>query len=163
MLSFSDSDFQPLETFSLTWRWTDVRWNKLPEGTLSQIKPVTETKAKELWRIAGHYVLSNGPRVNLFKCSPWFDASINLPDAEGKVRNWLRNHVHESDYETIVSWDHSTAVQTTWSVFCDYWDDFCYPGSDDVTVFPPSFDWVVFYEHGERFVFGKRIMLEPST
>jgi hypothetical protein len=157
MLRFADSDFRPLETFSLSWRWTDERWNNFPEDILRQIKPFTQVKAKELWRIAGHYVLSDGPRVNLFECSPWIDASIDMPNAHEKGRDWLLNKFSGRDHEIIVSWDHSTAVQTTWAVFCDYCDDFCYPSSDDVTVFSPSINWVLFYQHGERFVFGKRL------
>ena len=34
----------------------------------------------------------------------------------------------------IVHWDNTTAVETTWEVFAHYWDDFCYPSSDDVDI-----------------------------
>jgi hypothetical protein len=156
MLKFTDSDFQSLDSFSLNWRWTDERWNILPEDILHQIKPFTQTKAKELWRIAGHYVLSDGPRVNLFECSPWIDASVDAPNAEQKVRDWLIDQFSGRDQEIIVSWGQSQAVLTRWGVFSDYWDNFCYPASDDVTVFPPSIKWVLFYQHGERFVFCER-------
>jgi len=157
MLRFVNSDFQPLDTFSLNWRWTDERWNKLPDSAVARIRPFTEAKAKELWRIAGHYALSDGPRVNLFECTPWVDASVNIPNTETKIRRWLNEHFSDTDSDVIVSWDQATAVLTNWGVFCDYWDDFCYPASDDVTLFPPSINWLLFYQHGERFVFGKRV------
>src|SRR3712207_6991725 len=46
----------------------------------------------------------------------------------------------------IVRWDESTAVRTTWEVFTRYWDDFCYPLSDDVAVFPDSGAWLLLYQ-----------------
>ncbi|MDQ3820276.1 MAG: DUF2947 domain-containing protein [Acidobacteriota bacterium] len=159
MLKFTDTNFQSIDSFSLSWRWTDERWNKLPEDVLAKIKPFTQSKAKELWRISGHYVLPNGPRANLFECSPWIDASVDVPNAEQKIRDWLLTQFSGRDREIIVSWDQATAVLTRWDVFCDYWDDFCYPASDDVTVFPPSIQWVLFYQHGERFIFGERSLV----
>lgn len=62
----------------------------------------------------------------------------------------------DTEQQVIVSWDKDTAVVASWGVFCDYWDDFCYAASDDVSAFPVSFDWVLFYQHGERFVFGQK-------
>jgi hypothetical protein len=163
MLKIEDTDFQPPSTFSLNWRWTDSRWNELPESDLRQIKPLTKIKAKEFWRILGHYVLSNGPRINIFECSEWVDATLDVPGAFEKIRSWLLNHLSERDESVIVSWDKDTAVLTNWGIFCDYWDDFCYPSSDDVTVFPLSIGWVLFYDHFERFVFGSRLATAKSA
>jgi hypothetical protein len=55
-----------------------------------------------------------------------------------------------------VRWDASTAVRTTWDVFTEYWDDFCYPSSDDVEVFPQSGEWLLLYHHWEQFEWGHR-------
>ena len=156
MLKIENTDIQSLADFPLSWRWTDPKWNQLPEAALQRISPLTRAKAKELWRIEGHFVLSDGPRVNMFECSPWIDASVDTADAFEKVRDWLLGHFSDREQQVIVSWDKDTAVVASWGVFCDYWDDFCYPASDDVSVFPVSFDWVLFYQHGERFVFGKK-------
>lgn len=156
MLKIEDTDFQSLATFPLSWRWTDSKWNKLPENDLQRIKPLTPIKAKELWRILGHYVSANGPKENIFECSPWIEATIDIPNAFEKVRDWLLGQFSDYEQSVIVSWDKDTAVLTDWGVFCNYWDDFCYPASDDVTVFPPHIDWILFYAHYERFDFGVR-------
>jgi len=37
-----------------------------------------------------------------------------------------------------------------------YWDDFCYPGSDDVAISPEDDSWLLFYFHEEMFEFGQR-------
>ena len=156
MLKIKDADIRSLTDFPLKWRWTNPKWNQLSNADLQRIKPLTQTKAKELWRIFGHYVLGNGPRENIFECRPWIDATVDYPGAFDRVRDWLLVQFSDREQDVVVSWDKDNAVVTSWGVFCDYWDDFCYPASDDVAVLPPSVDWVLFYQHGERFVFGKK-------
>ena len=58
--------------------------------------------------------------------------------------------------QVTVRWDSTTAVRTTWKVFADHWDDFCYPGSDDVEVFPLTGEWLLLYHHWEQFEWGRR-------
>jgi hypothetical protein len=54
----------------------------------------------------------------------------------------------------IVSWDRQLAVFTTWGVFCHYWDDFCFPISHDVLIWPVSEHWALFYHHEEILFFS---------
>ena len=110
MLKIENTDIQSLADFPLSWRWTDPKWNQLPEAALQRISPLSGEKAKELWRIEGHFVLSDGPRVNLFECSPWIDASVDTADAFEKVRDWLLGRFSDREQQVIVSWDKDTAV-----------------------------------------------------
>jgi hypothetical protein len=34
-----------------------------------------------------------------------------------------------------LSWYGETAISLPWSLFCEFWDDFCYPSSDDADTF----------------------------
>jgi hypothetical protein len=156
MLKFEEKDYRPLTEFPLSWRWTDSRWNKLPDDALQTIKPLTEAKAKELWRVSGYYCPPNGPRVDIFECSEWIDATLDVEGVFDKVRAWLLSHIPDINQEAIISWDMKHAATTICGVFCDYWDDFCYPSSDDVVIFPASFDWILLYDHCERFDFGDK-------
>jgi len=45
------------------------------------------------------------------------------------------------------------AICVSWGVFCEYWDDFCYPASDDVAIWPLSQEWFLIYDHSEKFFF----------
>ncbi|MFN0313556.1 MAG: hypothetical protein ACKVQA_00765 [Burkholderiales bacterium] len=54
----------------------------------------------------------------------------------------------------FVSWERNPAVETKWSVFAQYWSDFCYPASDDVLAWRDSRAWVLLYHHEEFFQFG---------
>jgi hypothetical protein len=51
-------------------------------------------------------------------------------------------------------WD--VAVLTADSVFQRYWDDFCYPSSDDVLIWPRSDAWAAVYRHEEVIFAGTR-------
>ena len=48
MFEIEENDFRSLDSFPLKWRWTDSRWNKLPDDALKTIQPLVETKAREL-------------------------------------------------------------------------------------------------------------------
>ena len=152
MTQIEDSDFQPLDEFPLKWRWTDPRWNELPADALKAIRPFSDGKARELLQHSLAFSNASG----LFESH--FDriSSIDAPADSTQVRQWLLDRSPDQDQMVIVSWDHHHAVLVRWDVFCEYWDDFCYPASDDVTVWPPSEEWALMYLHSEEFVFGVR-------
>ena len=76
----------------------------------------------------------------------------HIPASEGRA--WLFNQ-QRADTPVIVSWQPDLGVRTTWHIFADYWDAFCYPSSDDVAVWPEGKQWVLAYYHYELFEFGK--------
>jgi len=45
-----------------------------------------------------------------------------------------------------------------WSVFCEYWDDFCYPSSDDVNIFLGNGEFFLRWHHYEVFEFDEGIL-----
>lgn len=44
MLEIKENDFRAIDLFPLKWRWTDSRWNKLPDDVLKSIQPLTELR-----------------------------------------------------------------------------------------------------------------------
>lgn len=79
--------------------------------------------------------------------------SADIEVEEGTA--WLRALSVSQAERVVVSWVKGTAVETTWEIFTRYWNDFCYPASDDVTVYPPTGEWVLVYHHEERFAWGR--------
>ena len=71
------------------------------------------------------------------------------------MRAWLTTRPVESVAAFLLSWDVETAVSTDWQTFVTHWDDFCYPGSDDLTVWSPEASWYLCYDHEEVFRFGR--------
>jgi len=152
MLNIKETDFRTLDEFPLKWRWTDSRWNKLPKDALKTIQPFTDEKAFELLQYSLGFCNNTGLSEQYF-------ANIFRIDASGDLlenKQWLLNHSSDKNQMVIVSWNHHHAVLVRRDIFCDYWNDFCYPASDDVTVWNLSEEWALMYLHDEEFVFGTR-------
>jgi hypothetical protein len=151
MVEIKDADLRPLDEFPLKWRWTDSRYHQLPDDALSAIRPLTQEKASELVEYSLGFTHHAGLSESQFEDVSRRDAA----DYPG-VAPWLSELGPAKNQTVIVSWDYKCAALVSWEVFCDYWDDFCYPASDDVTIWPPSEDWALTYLHHEEFVFGRR-------
>lgn len=151
MQSFEKSDFRSIESFPLKWRWTDERWNKLPDNVLNEIKPLTEPKASKICQYTLEFSDQSGLIESLFEQTE----KVTSDTETSEIQRWLLTLSGELNQTVIVSWDNRLAVLVKWKVFCEYWDDFCYPSSDDIMIFPISEEWMLFYSHSEYFVFGR--------
>ncbi len=150
-----EHDYSALESFPLKWRWTDARWNLLPPDVLANIRPISKNKALEVDEHSRLFHPDEGFVQGTFDLVAELQILQVHNDAE-YVRDWLRQHIPASEERLIISWDCDNAVVTTVAIFCEYWDDFCYPGSDDVLVSPLHDEWMLFYWHEEVFFFGRR-------
>jgi hypothetical protein len=135
----------------LAWRWTDSRYALLPESTLAQIEPVDLSKAEYLFRHSLRLLGRDCLSPEVFETVTRSRADI--PIEAGCA--WLRAQQPDLSARIYVSWEASIAVQTTWEIFSGYWDDFCYPSSDDVVVWPESENWALLYHHEQEFQFGR--------
>lgn len=153
ILKIEEGDFRLIDSFPIKWRWTDLRWNKLPDNKIDKIQPLSETKAHELFQHSKQfYNFITGLTESLFENIE----QINASGEEKEVQHWLSSCSLDLNQTVIVSWDGSLAALVEWKVFCEYWNDFCYPASDDVAIFPFSEEWTLLYSHEEYFTFGKR-------
>ena len=132
-------------TFPLAWRWTQPSHNVLPPEVMAQIVPLQRVTSSHGATARGGLGQLNDVRTG----------SADVSSEEGS--KWLRLLPVAPADEVIVRWDASTALRTTWQVFTEYWDDFCYPSSDDVDVFPTSGEWLLRYHHWEQFEWGRRL------
>ncbi len=144
----------------------------LPEQTLKQLRPLTRTKAAELWNYTSRY------RNEL-----WDYASKDIPEplpdnssftsiiyidvnSEGIERTTEKLiSLGLSPDELIISmWDEGIGMLIPWGTFYDYWSNLCFPSSDDVSICPISESWFLQYHHEDLFVFGRiRPDLPPPT
>lgn len=135
----------------LAWRWTDSQYTVLPEEVLAALHPIDEVEAKEFHELALTWLGKDG-------LSSEFNSKIastgHLPSEASS--NWLTQQEPLSEIEVVLSWDPTVALKTSWAVFVEYWQDFCYPASDDLVVFPLAGNWVLLYHHEEEFHFGRR-------
>jgi hypothetical protein len=153
MLEIEETNFCSIDSFPLKWRWIDSRYNELPSNALSKIQPLVEIKARELFQHSKQfYNFETGLAKSLFENIKQINASGEFDE----IQHWLLACSSNSNQTVIVSWNNRFAALVEWKVFCEYWDDFCYPASDDVAIFPFSEEWALLYSHEEYFIFGNR-------
>ena len=140
-----------LDKFPLKWRWTEPQYCILSNEELSLIEPLSEESAKEVWEKSLSFISRDSdfsPNRELFKeiCE------IECND-ENDIEIWLKQRIQAE--KVIVSWQPDTAVIVSSKLFIEHWEDFCYPSSDDVSIWPFDEKWVVHYWHEEMFCYGK--------
>ena len=144
-----------LEKFQLKWRFTDPNYNVLPADVLKRFHPLDMQSAHEIYGRRTD-ILQN---FNLDRAQyPNVETYNSTNDVEG-ARLWLKRQLANLGSERVtVSWTSEVAMAVPLNDFCDYWDDFCYPGSDDLLVLPKNDDWVLYFFHEELFQFGRRAL-----
>ena len=128
-----------IKEFPLAWRWTQSSRAVLPPEVLAGIRPLSPTEAAQVHKC------SSFPHSGMAdSCSAEDVASI---------RTWLRRVQPDLPARVFIGWSEDLAVETSWEIFTEYWDDFCYPSSDDVTIIPVIGSWRLIYHHYEQFKF----------
>lgn len=133
-------------TFELAWRWTNPSHNVLPPEVMAQIVPLDEVAVPS--GLAVRDQLNRAQVIDI--------RSMSTCDVD-EARRWLLELPAVPAEKIVINWGLRSAVQTTWEIFARFWDDFCYPSSDDVEIYPPSGDWILLYHHRELFEWGRAV------
>ncbi len=144
MYELTPGDFGSLSDFPLIGRWTRATHDVLPPDVLDSIRPLTVPAALA--------IASEAERRGKPKPAGGYDAVIaaDAPDPSAAARA-LEQLGIAAETPVIVSWSTELAVVCPWRVFVAYWDAFCYPSSDDVTIWSPAQPWTLNYRHWEIF------------
>ena len=142
--------------FDLRWRFIGDDYNNLPLAVLlNQLVPLKAEGAKCLSDflvingVHSDFPFKEGMFKNLKRCD------IRLKGVTG-TRSWLNSLGLNRDENIYLSWSDTCAMVTSWGIVINYYDDLFYPGSDDLTVFDSSLDWVVLFFHESQIYFGSR-------
>jgi hypothetical protein len=137
-----------IRKFELAWRWTDPKYTVFPDSTVKKLIPLDNKVASDIdKKIRTFY---DGPKLKRKLLYSW-----QRYDAENSCSSFLEGLEIIDETIIILSWDIDTALKTNWSVFRTYWDDFCYPVSDDLTILPEDESWLLAYFHEQVFEYGK--------
>lgn len=148
-----EDDLESLENFPLKWRWTDKKYSDLSDEIIARINPVKEEKASEIYSLQSKLVEKN---INLDEIFTEGENSVNVQDKETSfVKNWLKTKIGDIGYFIFLSYAEKLSIRTTKEIFCEYWNDFCYPASDDIVISTEKLDWVLMYHHEELFIFRR--------
>lgn len=125
-----------LKSFPLAWRWMSESHRHFPPEILQGLHPLEPATAKAL--------LSTVPKT----LGP--DAETHQATDPEATQTWLR-HLPVTASEVTLLWNNETALILPWSTFVSYWDDFCYPSSDDAAIIPGSRQGMLLWHHYEVF------------
>ena len=135
----------PFKDFELKWRWDETHNPDISDSDIAQLQPLSETESKRLNKVISHFEKKD-TLSRLFTQSDWISANSEKPE---QFRMQLASIVEPWKEGVIVTWNNTTTLRTTKEIFQKYWDDFCYPSSDDVTIISEKTNWIMFYSHSE--------------
>jgi hypothetical protein len=136
------------EDFELNWRRDDIHNPDISTEDKGQIKPLSIQESKRINKIIDYFELES----NLYKSfepTDWIRTSSETLDLIKKFSDDFKKLTQNYNENLFISWNRKTCIYTTKDIFIKYWDDFCYPSSDDVTIISELTNWVYFYNHIE--------------
>lgn len=142
-----------LNDFRLKWRFTDAKYNLLPDAHLGELKPLNIEASNFLW----NYIME----VDLHKDTPFkkglFKSSDKIKMFNGnksEIKKWLYRRGFPFNKEVYLSWQPNEGMIVPWKILIKYFDDFYYAGSDDLTVLDKSLNWALLFYHESEIYFG---------
>ena len=150
-LRIGPADMTDLSAFPLRWRWTPERSAGFTEDLLARIQPLQPEKARELCQLALTSLSAEPGDFDII--TRLFEHPVRIDTRSADVVAWLTERI-PAGVPIVVSWNCDVAVLTDSDLFIAHWDDFCYPSSDDVSVFPLDAGWVLHFWHEEQFLYA---------
>lgn len=145
----------PLEEFELSWRWDNIHNPDILAAEKVLIKPLSIQESKRIYKVIEYFELESNLNKS-FEPTDWIIASSETVDSIEKFSNDFKELTQDYNENLFISWNRSTCIYTTKEIFIKFWDDFCYPSSDDITIISELTNWVYFYNHIEVGRFWKR-------
>lgn len=152
-MDFSALGYRSLESFPLLWRWRSESHVRFEASVLESIRPVERSDAHELWaRFANYFEPSGKLNPQLFADLRWGETDVL--DRNKAVAFLELLPIPRSD-RVLLIWEPEVAAVVPFELFRSHWDDFCYPGSDDVLIVPEIEEWFLVFHHWEEFELGR--------
>lgn len=140
-----------IEDFSLYWRFEG---EPFPERDLRMIEPLNMQGAKLLSDFLKNADLhAEEPfKTGFFKTVDY----TNITDDNAVfIKEWLYGKGISPDKKVYLIWDMETAAIVPFKVLVEYFEDFYYPSSDDLTVFDEGLNWALLFHHADILFWGE--------
>ncbi|BDD12070.1 hypothetical protein FUAX_45020 (plasmid) [Fulvitalea axinellae] len=147
-IEIKDEEVIPLSDFELNWRWDKIHNSRISIEELKEIQPLSHDTSKKLFKVASYFESELDLR-NDYTSSDWIRASSESDDHTKEFRKKLSKLLKNWNEDLIVCWDKKTSLKTNKEIFLKYWDDFCYPSSDDLIILSVKTNWILIYNHIE--------------
>lgn len=133
-----------IDDFPLSWRWTQPSHAVLPQNVMESLSIMEKQQASHFYAF--------GERI--FKQHV---ASAITHKTSDTTRTWLGTLNIPVTAQVVIAWNKLDALSLPWPTFIEYWEDFCYPGSDDAFLFPAGCASVLAWHHHETFEFIENV------
>jgi hypothetical protein len=150
-----------LDNFELKWRFTDEKYDRLPDNHLELLRPLDKVGAKFL----SDYISA----VNLHGDIPFkkdffrtIDKARILEGNQREIKKWLYQRGMPFDKLVFLSWSPENTMVVPWKIFVKYFDIFYYGSSDDLTVIDQTLTWALLFYHEDEIYFGTNKDFKPS-
>jgi len=145
----------------LKWRFTEEKYDKLPDLHLEQLKPLNDNAAEFLWNYISDSGLHNHSpfKKGFFKT---IDKVKILESNEKEIKKWLYQRGLPFEKEVFLSWQPDVGMIVPWKLLIKYFDSFYYGSSDDLTIIDQSLDWAILFFHEDEIYFGTNKKFKPS-
>ena len=150
-----------MDNFQLSWRFTDEKYDKLPDQHLEQLKPFDKQASDFLSAYIDNSNLHNDIpfKKGFFQT---IDKAKILEDNKSEIKKWLYQRGLPFDKSVYLCWDKDNTLVLPWKIFIKYFDSFYYTSSDDLTVFDESLNWAILFYHEDEIYFGTNQKFRPS-
>ena len=150
----------PIDNFRLKWRFTEEKYDLLPNEHLDQLKPLNEKASLFLWNFIDQTNLhENIPFKNDFFKT--IDKAKISGDNNKEIKKWLYQRGIPFDKPVFLSWQPTDGMIVPWKIFIKYFDSFYY-GGDDLTIIDQSLIWSLLFYHEDEIYFGTNKEFAPS-
>lgn len=142
-----------LDNFELKWRFTDEKYDKLPDNHLELLHPLNKAAANFL----SSYIDTTGLHDDIpFKKGLFrtIDKAGILANNQRQIKNWLHQRGLPFDKLVFLAWSKENAMIVPWKIFIKYFDSFCYGISDDLTIIDQALTWALLFYHENEICFG---------
>ena len=166
MFSVTPDDTIDIHDFGLFSLWAAIPNSALllDESILRSIQALNETKAQELedylypaCKLISSFVFEKKD-IERERYAQMYKSIVRRDmrnDTDEEIRAWLQSFPISPQATTWASWDKKTAALVPWSTITTYWDDFWYPGADDLCLGFPQNQWRFFLYHEAIFLAGE--------
>lgn len=142
-----------MDNFKLKWRFTEDKFDKLPDEHLQQIKPLDGEASQFLWEFIMQSNLHNDVpfKQGFFRA---IDKAKILNNNQSEIKKWLYQRGFAFAKPVFLSWQPTEAAIVSWKIFINYFDSFYYGSSDDLTIIDCSLNWALLFYHEDEIYFG---------
>lgn len=131
----------------LGWRFTDNKWDLLPDRIQSRIHAISDVVSQEIQEKSRqfHHIGWRDVNVQDYHISSTASLEEDKHNSSQIIKHWFLKLDIPLDALVYLTWHNfndAVAYVTEWGIFVEYWNSFFYP-FDILNIFDDTMQWAV--------------------